>query len=206
MERWIVKPLNMPAVIRNCSKCGDHSKFVCSGNFRVNANGKNLDVWLIYKCEKCETTWNMEILSRVKPEQIEKTLYAAFLKNDRDTAMHYAFDPETLRRNKAVVEYGNVTYCVEKIRVPGGCALEIFAPYDFGLRLDKLLSEELGLSRTKVKKLLEIGDISASGAELSSKTKVKETIRIKELNIHENQIIDAGKAEAKNAFQYHKAI
>ena len=56
----------------------------------MNANGKRLDVWLIYRCERCGATWNQEIFSRVKPSRIDKELYQAFLDNDWETAMRFA--------------------------------------------------------------------------------------------------------------------
>ena len=84
-----------PIHSRHCSKCKKASRFACSGKFRVNANGKHLDVWLIYRCERCNTTWNQEIYARVKPSRIDKELYQAFLENDWDTALRYAGD----RRN-----------------------------------------------------------------------------------------------------------
>ena len=79
-----------PACMRRCSKCGRLRKFVCSGKFRVNANGKRLDVWLIYRCERCDTTWNQEIYTRVKPDRIDRGLYQAFLDNDWETALRFA--------------------------------------------------------------------------------------------------------------------
>lgn len=83
-------PEGAPACLRHCSKCKKTSSFICSGKFRVNANGKHLDVWLIYRCERCDTTWNQEIYARVKPSRIDKELYQAFLDNDWETAMRYA--------------------------------------------------------------------------------------------------------------------
>lgn len=200
MKQWKIQPLNPPSVTRHCSKCGKPSQFECSGNFRVNANGRNLDVWLIYQCAKCNTTWNMAIFSRVKPEQIEAGLYQAFLHNDRETAMRYAFDPAILYRNKAEACFDEVAYRVEKSRVPGDCWLEVIAPYDFNLRLDRLLSEELGLSRTRVKKLLESGRIFSREMALTPKTKVKGTIAIEKLDDLEENEKDLGADE-----EMHKA-
>lgn len=155
MERWIINPETAPAIIRRCSKCGMVSKFICSGNFRINANGKNIDVWLIYKCHECDTTWKMEIISRLKPDEIEKSLWRSFAENKWDIAMKYAFDPNILNKNKTVVSYDEVVYTVEKQSTTDtDYELEIISSYDFGLRLDKLLSDELRLSRTKVKILL----------------------------------------------------
>lgn len=108
MRKWIVTPINSPTILRNCTNCGNGSSFICSNNFRINANGKNIDVWLIYKCKECDSTLNITIMSRVKPSQIEKPLYESFEKNDHEIAMKYAFDLQILGNNKAIVSYDNI--------------------------------------------------------------------------------------------------
>ena len=72
-----------------------------SGKFRVNANGKNVDVWLIYRCKKCKHSWNLTIYERTKPGKIPTELFEAFLENDHDTAMAYGRDIDFLKRNNA---------------------------------------------------------------------------------------------------------
>ncbi len=179
MTRWIITPQTAPAVIRACSKCGGQSRFVCSHKFRVNANGNNLDVWLIYKCQTCDTTWNMELFARVKPRQLDSALYQRFLSNDAATAMYYACDASTLGKNKAVVSYDDVAYTVEKASLPKEAdGIEIVSEYDLGIRLDKLLSEELDISRMKVKAMLKHGEIAGRDMELSPKTKVKGVLHL----------------------------
>lgn len=58
---WELVPKNIPAVRRKCPKCGEKTNYISTGKFRVNANKNNIDVWLIYQCEKCKTSWNMDI-------------------------------------------------------------------------------------------------------------------------------------------------
>ena len=175
MQKWIITPTESPKILRNCPKCGRVQKFVCSGNFRINANGRNIDVWLIYKCEHCDSTWNMTVLSRVKPEQIEQALYTAFAKNDAETAFRYAFDQSLLSKNHAATDCSELGYTLEKQIVDDGKnIIELTCKYDFGLRLDKIVSEGYGISRSRAKTLLERNN-------LSPKTKVFGTITIKEL-------------------------
>lgn len=57
-----------------------------------------IDVWLIYKCLKCDNTCNITILSRTRPELINKDLYQNFMKNDEETAEYYAFDLQTAQK------------------------------------------------------------------------------------------------------------
>ena len=40
----------------------------------MNAQKRNIDVWLIYRCVECDSTYNLTILSRTKPELIKKDL------------------------------------------------------------------------------------------------------------------------------------
>ncbi len=180
MERWIVTPQNTPVIVKSCSKCGNGSRFSCSGNFRVNANGRSLDVWLIYRCQRCDTTWNMEILSRVKPTQIDQGLYRCFVKNDYETAKRYAFNLQLLNKNKATPCFDEMGYTVIRTTLETQSdEVNIICEYDFGLRLDRLLSDQLALSRTKVKALIEKGVIYSEDGVVTSKTKVRGNLNIR---------------------------
>jgi len=48
------------AIIRYCSRCKTNVPFFDSKKTRTNANGKNLFIYAIYKCEK-DHTWNRKI-------------------------------------------------------------------------------------------------------------------------------------------------
>jgi hypothetical protein len=150
---WHIKPLNTPAVLRNCSHCGGQNEFICSNKFRINAQQKHLDVWLIYNCNKCACSWNMPILSRVRPEEIGRELYNGFLENSADLALKYAFDADLLRRNNVRACYDDVTYDVKgdvfsaEMLNKEDITLHIRSPYNLQLRLDKLLREKTGISR-----------------------------------------------------------
>ena len=56
---WTIIPDTTPQVRRNCPKCGEKAHFINSEKFRVNANGSHIDIWLIYQCNQCKSTWNM---------------------------------------------------------------------------------------------------------------------------------------------------
>ena len=88
-------------VFHRCGGCGKKREFVNSGKFRVNANGKNVDVWLIYRCAKCKHSWNLAVYERTRPGKIPPELFGAFQANDEETAMEYGRDIAFLRRNRA---------------------------------------------------------------------------------------------------------
>lgn len=97
-------PLHTPRVVKDCPKCRERRRFVSSDKFRINAQQRHLDVWLIYKCEKCATTWNSRILRRVEPALIRPNLYRGFLENDRETAWQYACNLDLLKRNGVEID------------------------------------------------------------------------------------------------------
>ena len=189
-------PMEACKIIRNCSGCGKKEKFLSTGNFRVNANGNQIDVWLIYQCEKCKHTYNLTIYERTRPSKIPKELYLKFLSNNTETALEYGVSKEVFGKNKAQADWDEIEYTIEPVEksrqvshneadreagIAGkrnnvqiylwkkdGCEekLIIHNPYGIPVRMDKILSEILQLSRTQIKKLIKeerIVPLSASG-------------------------------------------
>jgi len=98
---WEVKFLSPPEALRHCKKCGAKTAHVPSGSFRVNAQQKLLDIWLIYHCAHCKTTWNLTIYSRVSPKSIRRDLLDQFTVNDATLALRYAMDTDLINKNGA---------------------------------------------------------------------------------------------------------
>ena len=179
---WEVTPLHYPAVLRNCPKCGTASNFYPSGKFRINAQQKNLDVWLIYLCEKCQTSWNMTILSRVKPGEIPPESYLKYLSNDFEAALQCSFNHELLRRNGAHAVFDNVDFEITGDPVPAKgreAVLEIHTDYDMELRLDKLLSVGLGISRSRVNRMFADGQIQNGKSGKGGKARLASTVQLR---------------------------
>lgn len=160
--QWRIVAKHTPAVLRRCPRCDVRRPFICSDKFRINGSGRKLDVWLIYKCEHCNSTWNSTILTRVSPESIDKTLYQNFLDNDLDTAWRYAFDFEILKRNQAEVdpnvelEIEGPTFDLQK-DPEKSLQIAIDPGYVTVARLDTMLAQRLNLPRKKLHALFESG-------------------------------------------------
>lgn len=191
---YIIKPVSACKLIRNCSGCGRKEKFVSTGNFRVNANGNQIDVWLIYQCEKCKHTYNLTVYERVRPGRIPGELYQAFLANDSKMALKYGTDNGLFGRNRAEVDSKGPEYILEAFEAQesqGVLPLSnkilhedkgaedtqrrriiIHNPYNLSVRIDKLLTEILGISRTQTRKFIKEEKISFTGAYLSSRTEI----------------------------------
>ena len=149
-----------PLLIKKCSHC-DSDRFYCSDKFRMNAQKKNIDVWLIYRCVKCDNTCNLTLLSRSKPDLIDKTLFHSFSMNDKDTAWKYAFSTEMERKNNLRLDYGSVEYEIipntsledllnlsnEVIKIHIKCEFE------FDLKLSSLIKRCFSLSANQVKRM-----------------------------------------------------
>lgn len=178
---WEVKVKNTPLLIKKCSHC-DSDRFYCSDKFRMNAQKKNIDVWLIYRRVKCDNTCNLTLLSRSKPDLIDKTLFHSFSMNDKDTAWKYAFSTEMERKNNLRLDYGSVEYEVipntsledllnlsnEVIKIHIKCEFE------FDLKLSSLIRRCFSLSANQVKRMFEDGIITITSNKPPQKHKVKD--------------------------------
>ena len=104
--QWTIIPANAPEPWLNCNRCRSTTPFRTSGKIRVNANGKRLDAWLIYKCTSCDNTWNRPILERRHVSTIEPQLLASLQANDPELSRRLAF--EKWRRKLKVEHFDDV--------------------------------------------------------------------------------------------------
>lgn len=161
IKYWAIKPASTPIILKNCSRCGCQSEFNCSNQFRVNAQQRNLDVWLIYKCKRCNCTWNMDIYSRVRPQDLPPEQYEGFLHNDATLAARFACDAQTIKNNKVKADFEHLSYRIVgdliTVEEVSEFAVNLSITIDYGMpvRLDKILSEGLGISRNKVKAMID---------------------------------------------------
>ncbi|ASK62240.1 hypothetical protein CFK37_08735 [Virgibacillus phasianinus] len=168
-----------PYIKRNCSKCKMNTEFYCSEKFRVNANQKIIDSWLIYNCIHCEGTWNYPILSRVNINKIDPMLIQKFMNNDKETIWKYAFQINKLRKRCNDVNT-DIRYELRKEKLDllaNEVTIRLCYKYDFGLRTDKLIAEIFGISRSNVNKLAQKGTILLN-PNIKMKSKVIDDLQI----------------------------
>lgn len=169
-------PTDSYKVIRNCPKCGCKAHYINTNNFRVNANGNNIDVWLIYQCEKCKHTYNLTIYERVRPSSIPKESYRKFMANDKELARIYGNQKELFIKNRAEVDSEHLSYEIvpEKYKQEQNeeKVMVIHNPYAIKIRIDKVLSEILEISRSKVKALIKDENIKVSGGYIGKLTQI----------------------------------
>jgi len=152
---WCVRPLQTPAILRRCARCDDKRPFVSSDRFRINAQGRRLDIWLIYRCLQCEYTWNRAIHSRIRPEELSPNQYEAYRYND----VKMAWDAAFALRSKNMVpvdEFAlDVSHTAQHIRLS--------VPWPVTVRLDRVLARGLERSRSQICTALRSGFIRIEG-------------------------------------------
>ena len=157
---WAIVPKTAPRPLINCNRCGTVKAYRCSGKFRVNANGKRIDVWLIYRCIDCDNSWNFGILERCNRRDLEPARLAALESNDPALAKRHAFDVVALRsRVGRVEEFPDVAVHKQRLgdtrESATGLELQLRLEMPTSLRLDRLLANELGVSRSRLQALEE---------------------------------------------------
>ena len=151
---WRVMPQGVPSVQRHCTRCAATRAFTPTQNFRVNAQQKRIDVWLIYRCSACDETWNRPILERGSVSGIGGERFERLQRNDPDLALDYAFDVDDLRDRGINVDADlPCTIQAQCISNGGGAAtlsITIALARPIGTRLDRLLASGLGVSRSRI--------------------------------------------------------
>ncbi|MGE0213118.1 MAG: DUF1062 domain-containing protein [Parvibaculaceae bacterium] len=158
--QWTIVPRTAPQPWIKCGRCGTFRPFRPSGRTRLNANGKTLDAWLIYKCVSCDSTWNRPILERRNVRDLGSSMLQDLQGGEAGWIRDLAFDVASLRRNAARIdEFADAD--VRKT-VTGDATgdwtsldIELVVPLPINLRLDRLLSMELGLPRSRLRTLHE---------------------------------------------------
>lgn len=158
---WEVQYLSVLPIYRHCRGCRAKREFICSGQFRINAQGKSLGIWLIYKCSCCGATWNAALYSRIPLQALRPGMLEAFHRNDQGLAEQFAMDSAWLQKIGA--ETGVPPYQVlgPAVSFRKAAALEIKTRYFSHIRVASIVREKLGLSQKEYSRRIEAGSIKS---------------------------------------------
>lgn len=170
--KWEVQYHSPLPVSKHCKKCGRKTEYISSGQFRVNAQRKDLDIWLIYKCLNCNTTWNVTIFSRINPKALEPKLLEQFHNNDRTIANHYAMDIEILRRNGGEIGLPDYTVVGSNIPLNEDIEVQIKTDYQSQIKVSAIVREKLQLSQKTYEDMLAAGRIKCTSPQDLRKCKL----------------------------------
>jgi hypothetical protein len=156
--QWTITPRTAPQPWLNCSRCRGPRCFRSSSKIRVNANGRRIDAWLIYRCAVCDSTWNRPIVERREVSALDRELLLSLQANDPDLVRGLAFDVAGLKRwTERVQEFGDVLVIKrvlsQSLRPVLSLEIECRVSQPIGLRADRLLASELRLSRSSIRRL-----------------------------------------------------
>ncbi|MDR6371038.1 hypothetical protein J2795_001916 [Chryseobacterium bernardetii] len=188
---WEIKAKNTPLLKKKCNQCNS-DRFQCSDKFRLNAQKKNIDIWLIYRCVKCNNTYNMTVFSRIRTESVSKEIFNKFSENDTEIAWQYAFSREMMGKNNVEADWESVHYEIiypdltveDLINMKNETiSFQIQSLSDFNMRVSTVLRTCLGLSSSKLNLLLGSDAVYFNQKPLQKKYKITNGDRI-EINRH----------------------
>ncbi|GLW01326.1 DUF1062 domain-containing protein [Streptomyces lavendulae] len=167
---WVVMPTCLPTVLRRCPACaGD--RFRANGKFRVNANHKLLDAWLLVLCTACGDTAKLTVLERTHVRSIRPELLDRMHDNDPGLAAELLQDPALRRRNRIALDWDGAW----RLDTGGSDHLDrevLDVSVRFAARIPvrpvRLIAEGCGLSRAEAERLITEGRL-VSAVRLSGK-------------------------------------
>ncbi len=182
--QWTILARTAPQPWLTCSRCGKTRRFRSGDKIRVNANGKRVDAWLIYKCTTdCGSTWDRPILERRPVRTIDPDFLMSLHTSESMLTRRLAFDVESLRRSAGRVEEFDDALVVKSVQLESAMPVQRFeilcsVPEPVGLRVDRLLANELRLSRSRIQRLSEAGDLVVFPSVSSLRRPVRDGMRL----------------------------
>jgi hypothetical protein len=160
--RLLVQVTSGVALHRRCPRCKLERRFVSAGKFRVNAQKKRIDAWLIFRCTACDDRWNWPVHERRPVGALDPTELDALMRNDPDLAARHGqaamrSSPGAAAENDPTLHLAILEPATDATRV-----IEIvISAAGASLRLDRLLAQTLALGRREIEALDEAGVMTA---------------------------------------------
>ncbi|ROP36984.1 DUF1062 domain-containing protein [Saccharothrix texasensis] len=172
LKNWLVVPTRLPLVRRRCHVCASE-RFRTSGKFRVNANHKVIDAWLLLLCTGCGDTVKLTVLDRVNVRSVRPDFLDRLHVNDRGLVAGLLQDPVLQHRNRVTLDWdgawrldtgGPVDLAHEVIDVSVRFAARV------PVRPVRLIADGCGVARGEVERWLVEGKLVSAvrlGGKLS---------------------------------------
>jgi len=160
---WAVRESGLPTVVKSCVDCSG-TRHRPSGRFRVNANGKLLDVWLLLRCAACGRTSKVPVHERVHVHSLERARRMAYEMNDPAVVRELTMSASLAAKNRYRLDWTG-TWELETdmpFYSPGDPAsLRVVISFELPapVRVERLLMLGLGLSRVDVRRMVADGRI-----------------------------------------------
>jgi hypothetical protein len=102
---WVVRRTRLPLLSLRCVDCRSESATTGAGRFRVNANGKLLDVWLLVRCVVCNRTSKLTVHERTPAGSFDPAELHGYHINDPALVASRLLDPLLARRNRFSLDW-----------------------------------------------------------------------------------------------------
>ncbi|MFD0905765.1 DUF1062 domain-containing protein [Actinomadura sediminis] len=135
--------------------CGSGSATTGEGRFRVNANGKLLDVWLLARCVSCDRTSKLTVHERVPVTSLDPAGLHRYRVNDPDLVASTLLDQRIARRNRFTLDWEGAWRLDTAPAEPDDAwpvRVEVLFEDPVPVRPDRLVAHGLGLSRNEVRR------------------------------------------------------
>ncbi|MFC7274945.1 DUF1062 domain-containing protein [Paractinoplanes rhizophilus] len=152
MLPWVVRRTRLPLLSLRCVDCRSESATTGEGRFRVNANGKLLDVWLLVRCVSCDRTSKLTVHERTPVATLDPAVLHGYHVNDPALVAARLLDPLLARRHHFALDWTGAW------RLDRACPLdeawpvrvEVVFEDPVPVRPDRLIAHGLGFSRSEV--------------------------------------------------------
>jgi hypothetical protein len=162
---WVIRELGLPAIVKACMSCRS-MRHHPTGKFRVNANGKLLDVWMLICCELCGRTSKIPIHERIYVRALESERLLMFENNDPAMVRELAMDGALARKAAYQLDWSG-TWELEtdmpfyELEREDPAPLKVIIRFELPvpIRVEKLLMTGFGLSRSAMRGMVDAGRI-----------------------------------------------
>ena len=170
LNNWVVMPTCLPTVLRRCHACASE-RFRANGKFRVNANHKLLDAWLLVLCTECGDTAKLTVFERMNVRSVRPELLDRMHANDPGLAAELLQDPGVRHRNRIALDWagawrldtGGSDHLDREVSdvpdVPEVLDVSVRFAARIPVRPVRLIAEGCGLSRAAVERLITEGKV-----------------------------------------------
>ena len=150
---WVVRRTRLPLLSMRCVDCRSESATTGEGKFRVNANGKLLDVWLLARCVSCDRTTKLAVHERTLVRSFDPAELHGYTVNDPELVASRLLDPLLARRCHFTLDWTGAWRLDTPSAWPDVAwpvQVEVTFQHPVPVRPDRLIAHGLGLSRPEV--------------------------------------------------------
>jgi hypothetical protein len=138
--------------------CRSESATTGEGRFRVNANGKLLDVWLLVRCVSCDRTSKLIVYERASVRSFDPVELDGYQANDPELVASRLLDPRLARRNRFTLDWkGAWRLDAPPALLDEGWPVQVEVGFEdpVPVRPERLIAHGLGLSRNEVRRRIK---------------------------------------------------